>query len=83
MEESSRDKLKELIENDPDICNLIDRGDFSVTYGIITKKEANRQSKNLPIFSRISLLRAVNTLKMMGIQCTVFFIFDNIDRKNN
>lgn len=83
MEETSRNKLKELVENDANICNLVDSGDFGVTYGIITKKAANRQSKNLPIFSRISLLRAVNALKMMGIPCSIFFIYDNIDRKAN
>lgn len=83
MEEASRNKLKELVENDAAICNLIDNGGFMVTYGIITKKAANRQSKNLPIFSRISLLRAVNALKMMGIPCSIFFIYDNMDRKEN
>ncbi|MOA40443.1 hypothetical protein D3C78_1623200 [compost metagenome] len=83
MEEASRSKLKELVENDVAICNLIDTGGFMVTYGIITKKAANRQSKNLPLFSRISLLRAVNALKMMGIPCSIFFIYDNIDRKEN
>lgn len=83
MEEESRKKLKELVGNDTAICDLIDSGRFSVTYGIITKKEANRRSKNLPIFSRISLHRAVNALKMMGIPCSIFFIYDNIDRKEN
>lgn len=80
MEEASRNKLKELVANDAAICNLIDSGDFMVTYGIITKKAANRQSKNLPLFSRISLLRSLNALKIMGIPCSIFFIYDNVDR---
>lgn len=80
MEEASRNRLKELVANDAAICNLIDSGDFMVTYGIITKKAANRQSKNLPLFSRISLLRSLNALKMMGIPCSIFFIYDNVDR---
>lgn len=83
MEEDSKSKLKNLVGDDISMCNLIESQDFSVTYGIITKKDANQKSKNLPIFSRISLLRAVNALKMMAIPCTIFYIYDNVERKEN
>ncbi len=83
MEEESRKKLKQLVANNSTICNLMDNDEYSITYGIITKKDKQRQSKNLPLFSRISLLRAVNSLKIMGIPCKVFYIYDNIDRKDN
>jgi uncharacterized protein (TIGR04141 family) len=82
MEEESREKLKTLVNNN-NFDSLIDTGDFSVTYGIITKKDAIGKSRKLPIFSRISLLRSVNTLKIMNIPCSIFFIYDNVDRKNN
>ena len=83
MELQARDKLKELVENNVQICSLIDRDAFHVTYGIITKKGADSRSKNLPIFSRISLLRAITSLKLMGISCSVFYIYDRVNRKEN
>lgn len=83
MEPESREKLKELVENDSAICELINKDQFHVTYGIITKKEANKRSKNLPIFSRISLLRSVNALKLMAVSCSIFFISDQFNRKES
>lgn len=80
MEEESKEKLKTLV-NDNSFDNLIDKGEFSVTYGIITKKDRIGKSSKLPIFSRISLLRAVNSLKLMNITCSIYFIYDNVDRK--
>lgn len=82
MEEESKEKLKTLVNNNS-FDNLIDKGEFSVTYGIITKKDARGKSSKLPIFSRISLLRAVNTLRMLNIPCSIYFIYDNADRKKN
>lgn len=82
MEEESREKLRALVNNN-NFDSLINSSDFSVTYGIITKKDLAVKSRGLPIFSRISLLRAVNTLKIMNISCSIFFIYDNVDRKNN
>lgn len=82
MEETSREKLKALVNNH-NFDSLIDNGDFSVTYGIITKKDSIGKSRKLPIFSRISLLRAVNSLKLMNIPCTIYFIYDNVNRKDN
>lgn len=86
MEDEAKNKLKVLVNNDPNLSPLIDSESFTVIYGIITKKansNPNNRSKNLPIFSRISLLRAVNSLKMMNIPCSIYFIYDNINRKNN
>lgn len=40
------------------------------------------KSNALPLFSRISLLRCVNTLKLMKIPAKVFLIKDNVDRKH-
>ena len=59
----------------------INEGKYSITYGIISKK-VNMKSKGLPIFSRISLLRIVNTLKVMNVPVQIFYINDNVDRKN-
>lgn len=86
MESESKEKLKELIHNNENFIPLIDSEKFIVTYGIITKKATSNlenPSKNLPIFSRISLLRVINTLKMMNIKFSIYFINDNVDRKKS
>jgi uncharacterized protein (TIGR04141 family) len=78
LEEESREKLRTLVDG-TSIAGLIDSGLYSVTYGIVTRKTG--ASEKLPIFSRMSLLRAINSLKVMNIQCSIFFIKDNVERK--
>ncbi|MCA4792688.1 DUF6119 family protein [Myroides odoratimimus] len=78
--EESREKLKELVENNIQMGALIDKNAFSVTYGIITAKD-DKKSDALPIFSRISLHRVVKSLTLMGVPCNVFLIKDEVDRK--
>lgn len=80
--EDAQNKLKELIKNDAEMLPLIEKGDYSVTYGIITKNNSQKKSKSLPIFSRISLLRTANALKIMNIPLRVYYIYDNVQRKN-
>lgn len=80
--EEAQNKLKVLIENNADMLSLIDEGKYSVSYGIITKNDKERKSKSLPIFSRISLLRTINALKTMNVPVQIYFIYDNVDRKN-
>ena len=77
----AKNKLKELVGHDPSLEEKINNDRYHVTYGIITKKEKEKKSDALPIFSRISLLRCVKTLKLMKIPTTVFLIKDSIDRK--
>lgn len=78
--EEARNKLKKLVKKD-EMKASIDKGKFSVVYGIITNKNRSECSKCLPFFSRISLLRTLNVLKMMNIPVKVYFIKDNVDRK--
>lgn len=75
----ARDKLKDLLQ--PDQRTSIDDTKFAVTYGIITAKDKAKKSDALPIFSRISLRRAIQSLKLMAIDCDVVLIKDNVDRK--
>lgn len=77
----AKNKLKELVGHNPSLEERIDKDQYHVTYGIITNKTKEKKSDALPIFSRISLLRCVKTLKLMKIPTTVFLIKDNIDRK--
>ncbi|WP_291077553.1 MULTISPECIES: DUF6119 family protein [unclassified Empedobacter] len=80
VNEDSQAKLKTLTEGKPEMSDLINSGAFKVTYGIITKKQGLK-TKGLPLFSRISLLRTVNSLKAMRIPVQIVYIFDTIDRK--
>lgn len=80
VNEESRSILKTLTESQPEMSELIDNLAFKVTYGIITKKKGLK-TKGLPIFSRISLMRIVNSLKAMAIPVQIVYIYDTIDRK--
>jgi len=80
--EEAVNKLKELIDDNVEMLPFIEQGKYSISYGIITKNDKQRKSKSLPIFSRISLLRTANALKTMNIPVRIYFIYDNVDRKN-
>lgn len=78
----AKNKLKELVKHDHSFEEIINNDQYQVTYGIITNKVKGMKSNALPLFSRISLLRCVNTLKLMKIPAKVFLIKDNVDRKH-
>lgn len=78
----AKNKLKELVGHNPSLEEKIDKDQYQVTYGIITNKTREMKSDALPIFSRISLLRCVKTLKLMKVPTAVFLIPDNVDRKH-
>jgi uncharacterized protein (TIGR04141 family) len=80
MQPESKQKLKKLVNNQ-DIDTFINSDKFAVIFGIITAKNSDKKSDNLPIFSRISLMRTMQFLKLMGISCSVVFIKDNVNRK--
>ena len=49
---------------------------FKVIFGIITHKNKDDKSLNLPLFSRISLMRCMKDLRTMGIESEFSFIAD-------
>jgi uncharacterized protein (TIGR04141 family) len=49
---------------------------FRVTFGIVTHKDKVGKSDNLPLFSRISLMRCMKEMKRMGIEAEYCFIPD-------
>lgn len=79
-EDKSKAKLKGFIENS-EHKKIIDDGKYVVIYGIITNKDKSLKSKSLPIFSRISLLRAIKTFRLWNVDCYVVLIKDLYDRK--
>jgi uncharacterized protein (TIGR04141 family) len=51
---------------------------FAVVFGIVTHKPPDARSSNLPLFSRISLMRAVRALKVAGTTCSFGFIQNHV-----
>lgn len=82
LEEVSRDKLKELIvdrrgANDQNTyLSPFDQFDFKVVFGIITHKSPVHRSDNLPLFSKISLMRNMQRLDLMRVPSALTFITD-------
>ena len=54
----------------------IDEQKYHVVFGIVTHKDKNRKSDNLPLFSRISLMRNMKTLQLMSVKASYGFIED-------
>jgi uncharacterized protein (TIGR04141 family) len=81
--ESSR-KMEQLIrdnnETNQNLENLLkplrDKKNYKVIYAIITAKDINNKSENLPLFSRISLMRCLNSLKLMKVEAAYTYIED-------
>lgn len=88
LEPTSHEKVKALVAgrlngNDPDAFLLpLDSFDFKVIFGIITHKDRDRKSDNLPLFSKISLMRNMQHLDVRKIPCTLMFIDDQSPKKH-
>ena len=78
LNEEARDKLKELVSDKG--AAYIDNSSFTVTFGIVTHKPCSENSKALPLFSKISLKRALNALELMAVKAEVVLIKDNVNR---
>lgn len=81
LEKESSMKLKDLVANKTEYVELINKEKYCVVFGIITDKNREGKSNNLPIFSRISLMRALKSLKLMSVPCVVFFIDNKSTKK--
>lgn len=86
-EEESCENLRELLRkevSDGDQGRFlapVGKGPYKVIYAIITKKDKSKKSKNLPLFSRISLMRSIKSLKLMGVDVGYCFIEDQVAKK--
>lgn len=87
LERASREKMKALVTgklngNDPGIFLApLDSFDFKVIFGIITRKNKNDRSDNLPLFSKISLMRNMQQLDVRKIPSALMFIEDKSPKK--
>jgi uncharacterized protein (TIGR04141 family) len=82
LEPSCREKLKLLITQnigtniEHDYCDPIEEINLKVIYGVITRKAPEGRSDNLPLFSKISLMRCFKSLELMQIQSALTYIPD-------
>lgn len=82
-DDEARENLKSLIlgkvpANDAEAYVApIDADTLKVVFDVITHKNPKNKSANFPLFSRISLMRAIKDLKRMGIETEFTFIRDD------
>jgi uncharacterized protein (TIGR04141 family) len=88
LEDASREKMKHLVTerlngNDPDIYLApFEKFDFKVIFGIITHKNKADKSGNLPLFSKISLMRNMQQLDVRKVPVALTFIKDQSPKKH-
>jgi uncharacterized protein (TIGR04141 family) len=58
------------------VTELVRNRKYRVVFGIVTRKNPLGRSSNLPLFSRISLMRNMKALRLMDIEGNVIFISD-------
>lgn len=81
LDEEARKNLRDLLENQTNLTNPISENKYKIVYGIVSKKPKSHKSDNLPIFSRISLMRTVTELRRMRFAVSIVFIRDKVNRK--
>lgn len=84
LEPQAVDKLEALIREvlaDGDAGTMValvrDRK-CRIVFGIVTRKDPGGRSLNLPLFSRISLMRSMKALQLMDVPGRVIFIADQV-----
>jgi uncharacterized protein (TIGR04141 family) len=59
----------------------LENDNFRIVYGIVTHKNKDNKSLNLPLFSRISLMRCMKEFRRMGVEAEYCFIPDKSPKK--
>lgn len=84
LEPQAIDKLEALIrvvlaDGDVDtMVTLVRARRYRIVFGIVTRKDPAGRSLNLPLFSRISLMRGMKALQLMDVPGHVMFIADQV-----
>jgi uncharacterized protein (TIGR04141 family) len=84
LEPQAVDRLEGLIRDalaggDPDVLvALVRERKYRIVFGIVTRKNPAERSANLPLFSRISLMRGMKALQLMDVPGSVIFISDQV-----
>lgn len=83
LEQQAIDTLENLVGNlmtdgNPDaLLALVRDRTYRIVFGIVTRKDPDGKSLNLPLFSRISLMRAMKALQLMDVPGSIMFIADH------
>lgn len=86
-EEEARQKLRERIVEKAEADRAagfiapVDAGKLRVVFAMVTHKDTTQKSGNLPLFSRISLMRNLKALSLMNVPATYGFIPDKTPKK--
>jgi len=70
-----RERLSE--EEADAMITLLESRRYRIVFGIVTRKDPLARSHNLPLFSRISLMRSMKALRLMDVDGKVIFIADH------
>lgn len=65
-----------------DFIAPLDSKKSSVIFGIITHKPEGAQANNLPLFSRLSLMRTMQLFDLYTVGCSLMFIDDQSPKKS-
>ncbi|QPF82572.1 TIGR04141 family sporadically distributed protein [Bradyrhizobium genosp. L] len=87
LEPSSQEKMRTLVVeklagNDEAIyISPLNSFDFKVIFAIITHKDPAQKSRNLPLFSKISLMRNMQQLDLMKVHTALIYVQDASAKK--
>lgn len=87
LEETSRTKMQQLVvdrlggNDQATYLAPFENFDFRVVFGIISHKDPAGLSDNIPLFSKISLMRNMQRLDVMRVPCALAFIPDESPAK--
>jgi uncharacterized protein (TIGR04141 family) len=81
VEPDSLQALKDLVSThasgtEQEFIDQLVKQNVLVRFAIITHKDATAKSENLPLFSRISLMRSLRALRTMGVEAKVCYVKD-------
>lgn len=88
LEDEALAKLRELIKKSVDaaaydaMSNPLADQKHHVVFAIVTHKDKGQKSKNLPLFSRISLVRNMKALQVRGVRAGFGFVDDQSPKKD-
>jgi len=87
LDQEAKRRLCDLIKRDPNgndvsiYLSPLEKDQAEIIYVIVTHKDKGKKSRNLPLFSRISLMRCIKSLKVMSIRIAIWFVEDKSEKK--
>jgi hypothetical protein len=87
-QQESREKMKALVKSnlskntEARYLDPFSTFDLRVVFGVVTHKAQDKKSDNLPLFSKISLMRNMMRLDIMSVPSSLVFIHDDSPPKH-